>query len=68
MVYLLYCLKKKKKGAFRPTHGGSSDAERLRECVDIWDKDYGVIVNDGLLPLLWFVDFTCRFRQLVFLH
>lgn len=27
---------------------GYSDAECLREHVDIWDKDYGVIINEGL--------------------
>lgn len=41
MVYLLYCFKKKKKSAFH----ASQLAERLREFVDIWDKDYRV--NDG---------------------
>ena len=27
---------------------GESDTERLREHVDIWDKDYGVIMNECL--------------------
>lgn len=49
MVYLLYCLKMCHVFFFFLTtvlsHYGQSDMERLREYVDIWDKDYRVIIN-----------------------